>query len=75
MENTFLNVEILTQLGFIIKTENLKKHLVTLTKDKFEIVILDDKSVFYTNLGFYYPIKDLNGLKKLYKEVLRHDLY
>jgi NACalpha-BTF3-like transcription factor len=74
MENTLLNIEILTQLGFKVYNTKATERVIIMKKDEFEIVILDDNSIFYSNLGFYYPIKDLDALKKLYKEARREDL-
>ena len=74
METTLLNKEILTQYGFKLNEKKSKDRLTIMFKDKFEITIVDDGSVFYSNLGFDYPLKDLAALKKLYKEVRREEL-
>jgi len=74
MENTILNNDILLNYGFKINEKRSKDRLTVFIKDKFEIVMVDDGSVFYSNLGFDYPLKDLAALKKLYKEVRREEL-
>lgn len=69
-----LSKDVLMEYGF---TENeLKTHngKTVMTRNKFDIVINEDGSVHYSNMGFDYPLKDLSGLRKLYKEVRREEL-
>lgn len=74
MEDTLLTKDILSDYGFKINDFKSKDRLTIMSKDGFELVIVDDGSVFYSNLGFDYPLKDLAALKKFYKEVRREDL-
>lgn len=74
MEDTILNSELLATYGFKINEKKSKERLTVFYKDKFEVVLVDDGSLFYSNLGFDYPLKDLAALKKLYKEVRREEL-
>jgi hypothetical protein len=74
MEEILINSELLLQYGFKINEKKSKDRLTIFYKDKFEVVLVDDGSLFYSNLGFEYPLKDLAALKKLYKEVRREEL-
>ena len=44
-----------------------------MTRDKIDIAIKND-GIYYTNMGFDYPLKDTTSLKKLYKELRSEDL-
>ncbi len=74
IEETLVNSELLLKYGFKINEIKSKDRLTIFYKDKFEVVLVDDGSLFYSNLGFEYPLKDLAALKKLYKEVRREEL-
>lgn len=53
-----------------LKTNSNMKVMV---RDEMEIVINHD-SIYYTNMGFDYPVRDIAGLKKLYREVKYEEL-
>ena len=74
MEDTHLTINLLSEYGFKINEFKSKDRLTVMSKDNFDLVIVDDGSVFYSNLGFDYPLKDLAALKKFYKEVRREEL-
>ncbi|MBA3681107.1 MAG: hypothetical protein H0W73_08065 [Bacteroidetes bacterium] len=74
MEDTLINSDVLLKYGFKINEKKSKDRLTIFYKDKFEVVLVDDGSLFYSNLGFEYPLKDVAALKKLYKEVRREEL-
>ncbi|MES2568069.1 MAG: hypothetical protein V4565_14435 [Bacteroidota bacterium] len=69
-----LSEQVLLEFGF---TESPTKpqinELKVLSKDAVDLVIRTD-GIFYQNMGFFYPLKDLAALKKLYKELRREDL-
>jgi hypothetical protein len=69
-----LTKEILEEYGFKIVEVKSKDRITVFTKDKVELVLVDDGSVFYSNMGFDYPLADLPALKKLYKELRRTEL-
>jgi hypothetical protein len=69
-----LTKEILEEYGFKIIEAKTKDRITVFTKDKVEIVVVDDGSVFYSNMGFDYPLNDLPALKKLFKELRRTEL-
>lgn len=73
-ENEKITAELLLELGFRLNESKSKNRLNVYTRNRFEVVIVDDGSAFYSNLGFDYPVKDLQALKKLYKEVRRAEL-
>jgi hypothetical protein len=74
MEETLINTELLFKYGFKINEKKSKDRLTIFYRDKFEVVLVDDGSLFYSNLGFDYPLKNLAALTKLYKEVRREEL-
>ncbi len=74
MEETLISSELLATYGFKINEKKSKERITVFVRDKFEVVLVDDGSLFYSNLGFDYPLKDLAALKKLYKEVRREEL-
>ncbi|MBL7921348.1 MAG: hypothetical protein JNJ40_13610 [Bacteroidia bacterium] len=74
MEDTLINSNLLATYGFKINEKKSKERITVFYRDKFEVVLVDDGSLFYSNLGFDYPLKNLAALKKLYKEVRREEL-
>ena len=44
-----------------------------MTKGKIHLVMRAD-GIFYRNMGFFYPLKDLASLRKLYKEIMSENL-
>ena len=68
-----LNKEILLEYGFIENSDKSTHTLEVMTRDKIDIIIKDGL-FYYSNMGFDYPIKDLAGLRKLYKELRSEDL-
>lgn len=69
-----LTKEILDEYGFKIIEGKTKDRITVFTKDKVEIVVVDDGTVMYSNMGFDYPLPDLPALKKLFKELRRTEL-
>lgn len=69
-----LTKDILEEYGFKIDDSKTKDRLMVLVRDRVEIVIVDDGTVMYSNMGFDYPLLDLLALKKLYKELRRTEL-
>ncbi len=69
-----LTKETLLDYGFKIIESKSKDRLTVFSKDKVEIVVVDDGTVVYSNMGFDYPLADLPALKKLYKELRRTEL-
>ncbi|MBI2722484.1 MAG: hypothetical protein HYX39_09940 [Bacteroidetes bacterium] len=69
-----LTKDILEEYGFKIVDSKTKDRLTVLVGDRVEIIIVDDGTVMYSNMGFDYPLPDLPALKKLYKELRRTEL-
>lgn len=64
---------VLIEYGFTELTENSGPDMI-MAKTNFKLTFKPDGSCHYSNLGIHYVIKDLSGLKKLYKEVKCEDL-
>lgn len=69
-----LTKDTLVDYGFEIVEAKSKDRLIVFTKDKVEIIVVDDGTVVYSNMGIDYPLADLPALKKLYKELRRTEL-
>lgn len=69
-----INKEILLDYGFIENESKSSNDNVVMSKDKVDIVIKRDGTIWYSNMGFDYPIKDVAALRKLYKEVRNVEL-
>ena len=69
-----LTKNILIEFGFVENELKTKNNATVMTRDKVDIVIKDDGSFYYSNMGFDYPLKDLAALRKLYKELRREEL-
>jgi hypothetical protein len=63
-----LSEDLLKEYGFIEDTLKTTPLVKIMTRDKIDIAIKND-GIYYTNLGFDYPLKDTASLRKLYKEI------
>jgi hypothetical protein len=72
--NQQLNKELLEEYDFKFVEEKSKDRISVFTKNKIDIIISDDGSVYYSNMGFDYILKTEADLKKLYKELCRETL-
>lgn len=68
-----LTKDLLIEYGFVENKDKSKQNVKIFTRDKIDIAIKQD-GIFYTNMGFDYPLKDIAALRKLYKELRREDL-
>lgn len=68
-----LNEDLLNEYGFIEKIEKSNSQIKIFTRDKIDIAIKND-GIYYTNMGFDYPLRDIAALRKLYKEVRGEEL-
>jgi hypothetical protein len=68
-----LSTDLLKEYGFT--EDHIKSnHIITvLTRDKVDIV-LKDNHFYYSNMGIDYPLSDIAGLQKLYKELRSREL-
>jgi hypothetical protein len=69
-----LNEDHLKEYGFTEKPHASNNIIIkVMTFDNIDIVIKHD-GIYYTNLGFDYPLKDTASLRKLYKELKSKEL-
>ena len=68
-----LSEDLLREFGFTEETVKSNSRVKILSRDKIDIVIKEDK-FYYSNMGIDYPIKDIAGLRKLYKELRSKEL-
>jgi predicted solute-binding protein len=69
-----LNEDHLKAFGFIEKTHMSNNIIIkVMSFDNINLVIKHD-GIYYSNMGFDYPLKDIDSLKKLYKELKRKEL-
>ena len=69
-----LNKDILIEFGFIENNEKTKLDCTVMTKDKMDIVVNNNGSIYYSNMGFDYPLRDTASLRKIFKEVRSEEL-
>ena len=68
-----LSEDLLKEYGFIENIDKSKPNAKIMSRDKIDIAIKND-GIYYSNLGFDYPLKDTAALRKLYKEIRREEL-
>jgi hypothetical protein len=69
-----INKDILIEYGFVQNEQKSNPMAIIMTRAKVDIVIKSDGTVYYSNLGIQYPLKDLSALRKLYKEIRNTEL-
>ncbi len=69
-----LNKETLEAYGFKKVEAKSKDRIQVFTKSNIDIILSDDNSVYYKNMGFDYMLKTDADLIKLYKELRRETL-
>jgi hypothetical protein len=69
-----LSKDLLLEYGFTEDNSKTKHKTTVMTRDNLDIVIKDDGSIYHSNMGFDYPLKDIASLRKLYKEVRSQEL-
>lgn len=68
-----LSEDLLKEYGFIENKDKSKPNAKIMSREKIDIVIKND-GIYYTNLGFDYPLKDTSALRKIYKEIKSEEL-
>ena len=68
-----LTEDLLREYGFVENLEKSKLNVKIFTRDKIDIAIKND-GIYYSNMGFDYPLRDIAALRKLYKELRREEL-
>ncbi len=69
-----INKDILTEYGFVQDEAKSSNNKIVMTREKMDVVINTDGTIWYSNMGFDYPLKDLASLRKVYKEVRNTEL-
>ena len=68
-----LSENLLKEFGFIEDTAKTNSKIKIMSRDNIDIVIKTD-GIYYSNTGIDYPLKDIAGLRKLYKELRNIEL-
>jgi len=68
-----LSEDVLKEFGFIENPIHQPDELKVFSKDTIHLVIRAD-GIYYRNMGFFYPLKDVAALRKLYKELRSEEL-
>lgn len=68
-----LTEDLLKEYGFEENKEKSNPHVKVYTRDKVDISIKSD-GIYYSNLGFDYPLRDTASLRKIYKEIRNEEL-
>jgi hypothetical protein len=68
-----LNEDLLKEYGFIENIEKTNAHVKIMTRNKIDIAVKND-GIYYTNMGFDYPLRDTAALRKIYKELRSEEL-
>jgi hypothetical protein len=69
-----ITVDMLINYGFELSEVKKKNVIKTYSKDNFVISVEQDGSFYYVNMGFEYPLKDEEDLKRIYFEARREKL-
>lgn len=69
-----LSEDLLLEYGFPENKEKTTSSVKVFTRNKLDIVLKNDNTFYYSNTGIDYPLKDIAGLRKLYKEMRSEEL-
>jgi len=68
-----LTEDLLKEYGFVENKEKSSPAIKIMTRDNIDISIKKD-GIYYTNMGFDYPLRDTASLRKIYKEIRNEEL-
>lgn len=68
-----LTEDLLREYGFMDNPSKTSSRVKIMTRNDFDVSIKMD-GMYYSNLGFDYPLKDTATLRKVYKEVKNEEL-
>ena len=68
-----LTEDLLREYGFMDNPSKSSTRIKVMSRNEFDVSIKLD-GIYYTNLGFDYPLRDTAALRKLYKEVKNEEL-
>ena len=61
-----INKDTLTEYGFVKDETKSINNKIVMSREKMDIVINSDGTIWYSNMGLDYPLKDLTSLRKIY---------
>ena len=70
---TLLSKDVLAEYGFSENSDKTNAAIAVMTRGTVDIVIKGGQ-FYYSCFGIDYPLKDLTGLRKFYKEVKNQEL-
>ena len=68
-----LTEDLLREYGFMDNPSKSSTRIKVMTCNDFDVSLKVD-GIYYSNLGFDYPLKDTATLRKVYKEVKKEEL-
>lgn len=68
-----LTEDLLHEYGFMNNPNKSSTRVKVMSRNDFDVSIKVD-GIYYTNLGFDYPLRDTATLRKVYKEVKNEEL-
>ncbi len=68
-----LTEDLLREYGFMDNPSKTSTRVKIMTKNDFDVSIKME-GMYYSNLGFDYPLKDTATLRKVFKEVKNEEL-
>lgn len=68
-----LTEDLLREYGFMDNPSKSSTRVKVMSRNEFDVSIKVD-GIYYTNLGFDYPLRDTATLRKVYKEVKNEEL-
>lgn len=68
-----LSEDLLREYGFMDNPAKSSTKIKVMTRNEFDVNIKID-GIYYSNLGFDYPLRDTATLRKVYKEVRKEEL-
>jgi len=68
-----LTEDLLREYGFMDNPSKSSTRIKVMSRNEFDVSIKID-GIYYTNLGFDYPLRDTTTLRKVYKEVKNEEL-
>jgi hypothetical protein len=68
-----LTEDLLREYGFMDNPSKNSTRIKVMSRNEFDVSIKID-GIYYSNLGFDYPLRDTATLRKVYKEVKNEEL-
>jgi hypothetical protein len=68
-----LTEDLLREYGFMDNPSKSSSKVKVMSRNEFDVSIKID-GIYYSNLGFDYPLRDTAALRKIYREVKCEEL-